>query len=350
MKKLTIFIYLFFSIFSFAKQVEIDFHFDIDSGIIYYSNADIDSIGNITTLKFNKKDIKIKLKNGIYLFGFYDEKDRYLFKKLYITNDRDFNISFIPKKSINVKGVIKENNLPLKDIKITFSDSMGREYSTTSTINGSYSINLPPENYTLISSQFGYEVTNNNIFNFSKPNTSYNIAINVKKSKGKIKGKILGNNGQIIPFAEILVSNNKQNKIVYSDKNGNFILSLSEGITSIKISKNGYNSRAFIKKFSKKDTVSFQIFTLNKKTYSISGTITDDILPLRNQELYLFSVNGALLDKVVTNENGNFKFLNISREKVYIYIPENEIHEEYKSEIIILEKNKPNNIITIQKK
>lgn len=350
MKKLTIFIYLFFSIFSFAKQVEIDFHFDIDSGIIYYSNADIDSIGNITTLKFNKKDIKIKLKNGIYLFGFYDEKDRYLFKKLYITNDRDFNISFIPKKSINVKGVIKENNLPLKDIKITFSDSMGREYSTTSAINGSYSINLPPENYTLISSQFGYEVTNNNIFNFSKPNTSYNIAINVKKSKGKIKGKILGNNGQIIPFAEILVSNNKQNKIFYSDKNGNFTLSLSEGITSIKISKNGYSSRAFIKKFSEKDTISFQIFTLNKKTYSISGTITDDILPLRNQELYLFSVNGALLDKVVTNENGNFKFLNISREKVYIYIPENEIHEEYKSEIIILEKNKPNNIITIQKK
>lgn len=351
-------IYIFFSIFyflififSYAKQVEVEFHFDIDSGLIYYSNADIDSIGNLTTINFNKKNIKLSLKDGIYLFGFYDGKDRYLFKKFYITNDRNFKISFIPKKSIFIEGNILENDTPVENIKITFVDSMGREYSTTSLSDGKYSLNLPPENYFLMSSQFGYEIlSENNSFNFSKPDMSYKIPISIKKSTGKIKGKVLSDNGHPVPEAEILVSNGKESKMIFSDKNGNFTIFLKEGLTSMKISKDGYDSRGFIRNFSRKDTVSLKTFTLNKKTYFISGTVTNDILPIREFEIYLFSQNGSLLDKVTTNENGNFKFLNIRNQDVYIYIPESELYEEYKSPIFFMEKNFSNKVISLNKK
>lgn len=350
MKKFIILAYMIFSVFSFAKQTEIEFHFDVNSGLIYYSNADIDSIGNLTTVNFNKKDVKIKLKNGVYLFGFFDGKDRYLFKKFYISDNRDFDIYFIPKKSIFVEGTIYEKNSPLKNVKITFADSMGREYSAVSSAEGKYSISLPPEHYSLISSQFGYEVQSSKIFNFSEPDKTYTIPVSMEKSPGKIKGKVLGDNGRPVPDAEILVSNNKKDKIIYSDKNGDFTLLLAEGITSMKISREGYTSKGFISRFSRKDTVNLHTFVLDKKTYFISGTAADEILPLREQEIYLFSENGALLDKSVTNENGNFKFLNISKENVYIYIPETETHEEYKSDIIKLEKSISNNIISVPKK
>ena len=55
MKKFIFLAYIIFTVLSFGKQVEIEFHFDVDSGLIYYSNADIDSIGNLTTVNFNKK-------------------------------------------------------------------------------------------------------------------------------------------------------------------------------------------------------------------------------------------------------------------------------------------------------
>ncbi len=350
MKKFIFLAYMIFSALTFGKQVEIEFHFDVDSGLIYYSNADIDSIGNLTTVNFNKKDVKINLKNGIYLFGFFDGKDKYLFKKFYITDNRDFKISFIPKKSIFVEGIISEKKSPLKNVKITFADSMGREYSAVSSADGRYSISLPPEKYTLMSSQFGYETVKNENFDFSEPDKSYTIPVSMEKSPGKIKGKVLGDNGLPIPDAKILVSNNKVDQIFQSDKSGNFTIFLTEGITSMKISKEGYNSKGFISSFSRNDTVSLHVFTLDKKTYFISGTAADEILPLRDQEVYLFSQNGALLDKAVTNENGNFKFLNISRDNIYIYIPETETHEEYKSDILKLEKSISNKIISIPKK
>ncbi len=351
MKKLIFFVFMIFNIFSFAKQVEIDFHFDIDSGLIYYSNADIDSIGNLTTIDFNKKDVKLTLKDGVYLFGFHDNKDRYLFKKLYITDNRSFNIYFIPKKTILIDGVISEKSKPVENVKITFADSMGREYSAVSKNNGAYSLKLPPENYTLISSQFGYEVSNKKTyFNFLEPDKSYNIPVAIYKTPGKIKGKIIGDNNRPIPYAEILISNNRNEKTIFSDKNGNFSTNLAAGITAMKISREGYDPKGFIGAFSRNDTVKFHTFTLNKKTYFISGTITNDILPLKNQELYLFSHSGALISKIITNENGNFKFLNITNEKVYIYIPETEKHGEYKSELINIEKSISNYIITLKNK
>lgn len=351
MKKFLILLYLIFSTFSFAKQIKIDFHFDIDSGTIYYSNADIDSIGNLTSFNFNKKDVKISLKEGIYIFGFYDKKDRYLFKKINITHDRSFNISFIPQKTISINGNISENKKPKKNIQITFIDSMGREYYTTSSSKGDYSINLPPENYSLISSQFGYEISNKiKNFDFSQPNNSYTIPISIKKSLGYVKGKVLKENGHPISRAEITFSINKENKIIYSDKNGNFDIPFKEGIISMKISKEGYNSKGFIESFSRKNIISLKTFTLSKKIYFISGTISNNILPIRGQEIYLFSNNGTLLKKSITNENGNFKFLNIKNKNVYIYIPESDKYHEYKSALITTKENISNMIIHLEKK
>lgn len=350
MKKILIYIFFIIYSFSFSKQVEINFSFDIDSGLIYYSNADIDSIGNLNTVEFNKKNLKLTLKDGVYIFGFYDKKNRYLFKKFYITNDRDFKISFIPQKSIFLEGIILENEKPIKDIKITFIDSMGREYSTTSSSNGKYSISLPPEKYLLLSSQFGYEVFNEVNFDFSQPNSSYNIPVKIKKSLGKINGKILGDNGFPLTDATIFISNDKENQIVYSDRNGNFNISLKEGITSMKISKVGYNSKGFIKNFTRKDTISLQTFILNKEIFFISGTIANKTFPLKNQDIYLFSEKGALLDKTSTNENGNFKFSNIKNEKIYIYIPENDIYESYKSDLISIKDNISNMNLILKNK
>ncbi len=351
MKKIIIFIFLFFTVSVFSKNVEIDFHFDIDSGLIYYSNADIDSIGNLTTINFDKKDIKITLKDGIYIFGFYDNKDRYLFKKLYISDNRSFNIQFIPEKSISLTGTITEKNLPLSNVKVTFADSMGREYSVISDEKGNYSLNLPPEKYILLSSQFGYEITDKNInFDFSQPNNSYTIPIHFEKSSGKIKGKVLSDKNTPVQKAKIFISNNKKDKIIYTDIDGNFSTNLNEGITAIKISRDGFFPTAFINSFTRNDTLKLHKFVLRKKTYFISGSVINDVLPIKNQEIYLFSINGSLLDKAVTNENGNFKFLNIDKERVYIYIPESENYEEYKSDLMDIEKSIENNIILLEKK
>lgn len=351
MKKIITLIFFILTALTFSKDVEINFHFDIDSGFIYYSNAGIDSIGNLNTIQFDKKDVKITLRDGTYIFGFYDNKDRYLFRKLYITNDRDFDIFFVPRKSIFVEGNISEKNIPLKNVKLLFVDSAGREYPVFSDENGKYSVNLPPEKYTLISSQFGYEVGNKDInFNFSEPDESYTIPVKFIKAPGKIKGKVLSDKNTPVQKAKIFISNNKKEKIIYTDINGNFSTSLEEGITSMKISKEGFSPTGFIDRFTREDTTKIHKFNLNKKTYFISGTVINDVLPIKNQEIYLFLINGALLDKTITNENGNFKFLNIDKERVYIYIPESENYEEYKSELMTLEESKENNIITLERK
>lgn len=351
MKKIITLMFFIISLSVFSKNVEIDFHFDIDSGLIYYSNADIDSIGNLTTINFNKKDIEITLKEGVYIFGFFDNKDRYLFKKLYITDDRSFDIFFVPKKSIFVQGNIFEKGKTLSNVKITFNDSMGREYPVFSDENGYYSLNLPPEKYTIISSQFGYEITDKNIdFDFSKPDNAYTIPVHFEKTQGKIKGKVLSDKNTPIQKAKIFLSNNKKNRIIYTDINGNFSAALDEGITAMKISRDGFSPTAFINRFTREDTVKLHTFNLKKNTYFLSGSVINDVLPIKNQEIYLFHINGALLDKAVTNENGNFKFLNIDKEKIYIYIPESENYQEYKSDLITIKESISNNIITLEKK
>lgn len=352
MKKLIIFTFFILNILSFSKTVNLKFHFDIDSGVIFYSNADIDSLGTITTINFDSKDVNISLKDGVYIFGFYDNKDRYLFKKLYVTNNRDFKITFIPQKTIHISGSIKDNNnISMNNVKINFIDSVGREFPVFTDTNGNYSIDLPPEKYKVLSSQFGYEIINEKTdFDFSVPNNSYTLPFIFKKSIGNIEGKILNDLGYPIPNAKIIVSNNKKDKIIYSDKNGDFSIDLKEGITTLQISRDGYYSKAFIDNFTRKDTTIFHRFVLNKKTYFISGAVVNDVLPVKNQEIYLFSKNGILLDKQITNENGNFKFLNITNEDLFVYIPENEIYEEYKSSYFKIDKSLENNIILLNKK
>ena len=122
MKKFIFLAYIIFSVLSFGKQVEIEFHFDVDSGLIYYSNADIDSIWNLTTVNFNKKDVKINLKNGIYLFGFFDGKDRYLFKKFYITDNKRLKKAFIELLKNAYDAVMSGKNLPRKINVIVIRD------------------------------------------------------------------------------------------------------------------------------------------------------------------------------------------------------------------------------------
>lgn len=218
-----------------------------------------------------------------------------------------------------------------KAINITFhfnvpagSISYSNNFKTISFNNYKASIKLEEGNYNFVFSN----PNNNSIYKKLSIFNSKDYIINFPTKKN-INGKILDKNFKPIFNSKIEIKNKNKKLITTSNKFGDFEIPLTKGTTLIKISKPGYHSKIIIRNF-KYSNHSDKII-LDKYYYSIFGTTINDVYPVENSFVYLFSENGSLLKKNKTNINGNFSITNISSKNCYIFIPETKKFKSYKS-------------------
>ena len=140
----------------------------------------------------------------------------------------------------------------------------------------------------------------------------------------------------------------KKRLITTSDKYGNFLFPYHKGINIIKIDKPGYSPKIIIRNFS--NSSSSNPYILYKSYYSFSGTVINDIYPIDNLPVYLFSKKGILLKKTNTNVNGEFSMFNIPTNSFYIFIPETKKFKNYKSNFIKINTSTNNFCIKLKER
>ncbi|WP_163469894.1 hypothetical protein [Fusobacterium sp. IOR10] len=192
--------------------------------------------------------------------------------------------------------------------------------------NNTASLKIEKGNYTFVFSDINNNLIKKNIPIFKSK--EYKIRF-LEKDIKKIKGKILSEDFKPISNCKIEITNRKKTQIITSDSFGNFQMVPLKGINLIKISKPDYCSKIAIRNF--KSSSSSNVFILSKQNYSILGTIINDVFPIKNIPIYLFSQNGSLLKKTQTDIDGNFSITNIASKNCYIFIPETKKFKSYKS-------------------
>jgi len=192
--------------------------------------------------------------------------------------------------------------------------------------NSTASLKVEKGNYTFVFSDINNNLIKKNIPIFKSK--EYKIRF-LEKDIKKIKGKILSEDFKPISNCKIEITNRKKTQIITSDSFGNFEMVPLNGINLIKISKPDYYSKIAIRNF--KSSNSSNVFILSKQNYSILGTIINDVFPIKNMPIYLFSQNGSLLKKTQTDIDGNFSITNIASKNCYIFIPETKKFKSYKS-------------------
>lgn len=183
--------------------------------------------------------------------------------------------------------------------------------------------------------------------NFSNSSTKKETSnLKIKKSESKFYGKIFDSNFKPISNSKIEIFNNNKKTFLTSNSFGEFESPLTKGLTFINISKAGYYSKNVIRNLSNNNN---NFFILSKYSISFSGTIVDDVYPLENFPFYLFSENGILVDKGITDENGNFLISKIPINSFYFFIPETKKYKSYKSNLIKTNKSVNSFKITLSK-
>ncbi|MDP0507003.1 MAG: carboxypeptidase-like regulatory domain-containing protein [Fusobacterium sp. JB019] len=207
------------------------------------------------------------------------------------------------------------------------------------------SLNLEKGNYTFLFSDKYQNSLKKKIF-ISKNKKIFISFLNNKK----IKGKILDENFNPIKLCNIKIKNKltKQKSSTTSDDFGKFNIPYTDGINIITINKIGYSSKIIMQDFSNHD--SNNIYILNKNFYLFSGIVTNDIYPINNLPIYLFSKKGKLLNKTTTNINGEFFLNNINSNTFYIFIPETKLYKTYKSSFFNIDKSIEEFRINIKKR
>ena len=181
------------------------------------------------------------------------------------------------------------------DVTFSFNISNGyisysKEIKPTLFKNNTASLKIEKGNYEFMFSDINGNLIKKNISIFKSK--EYKIKF-LEKDIKKIKGKILNENFKAISNCKIEITNRKNTQIITSDSFGNFEMVPLNGITVIKISKPDYYSKIAIRNF--KSSSAPNIFMLNEKKYSISGTVINDVFPIKSIPIYIFSKSGSLL-------------------------------------------------------
>lgn len=357
------------------KNIRLNFEIGLISDILFldkYSDYEI---------KENKTIIYFEIKKGNLLvtsgssFSFVDLELEEGLYDLYVSNElaypftkKDFKIFSEQKENI----IIKLRELPVfiegkinittgSSVTIYFKSDNNKTYSTNTTTSGSFNLFLPVGSYTLaIDNKLFLLKKENTSFNFDVPGNKLFLNLEIEELPEFISGYVKDFKGNPLKDALITIKVNKDEKSVYTDKNGFYSTNIKNGLAIIKASKDGFKSKGNVKKINKSEELNSVNFFLEEIYGMLSGTITDGVSPLLNINLKLFDLENIFIAETKTNIDGFFNFNNLSISKKYKIKIENEFFYNYtspeieifdsKTEIfnIILNKNTLNAIIEIK--
>ena len=336
----------YFNIFE-GNNFEYNF-LDVSSNTVRIKEAIINIYKNnelIKSLDYYGKDLGVDLKDGEYTLVIFT-----LFSSPYVIENMKFNTQKnnylninIPVKLLKLNGTITSSNSLLGGALIKFKDK-NREIETFSNIEGTYSINIPSGFYEMTISKFGYETL---VSNIKIDDNKIDLSYNMNELPSIIKGRIIDNNGIGIPNQSISIKNNNQNLLIITDSKGFFETNVYTGLAFLKINIPGFFPTGRVEKI---DTLSTKIvpdIKLTERTASLSGTVSNGILPLSNISIKLYDIKGTYFGMVKTDSKGFFSFEKIKSGIEYYLKIDDSNYSNYQSNSFINEDNQNKNFTII---
>lgn len=299
----------------------------------------------IKSLDYYGKNLGVDLKDDEYTLVIFT-----LFSPPYVIEKVKFNSSKnnylninIPIKLLKVNGTVSSNNTLLGGATVKFKDK-NRTIESFTNIEGIYNAEVPNGFYELTISKFGYDTVINNIkIDDNKNNLSYNM----NELPSVIKGRIIDSNGNGIANQTISIKNNNNNIQLITDSKGFFESNVFTGLAFLKINIPGFFPTGRVEKI---DTLSTKIVSdikLTERTASLSGTVSNGILPLSNISVKLFDVNGTYFGMAKTDSKGFFSFEKIRSGLEYYLKIDDANYSIYQSKSFVNEDNKNQNFTII---
>ena len=336
----------YFNIFE-GNNFEYNF-LDVSSNTVRIKEAIINIYKNnelIKSLDYYGKDLGVDLKDGEYTLVIFT-----LFSSPYVIENMKFNTQKnnylninIPVKLLKLNGTITSSNSLLGGALIKFKDK-NREIETFSNIEGIYSIDIPSGFYEMTISKFGYETL---VSSIKIDDNKIDLSYNMNELPSIIKGRIIDNNGIGIPNQSISIKNNNQNLLIITDSKGFFETNVYTGLAFLKINIPGFFPTGRVEKI---DTLSTKIvpdIKLTERTASLSGTVSNGILPLSNISIKLYDIKGTYFGMVKTDSKGFFSFEKIKSGIEYYLKIDDSNYSNYQSNSFINEDNQNKNFTII---
>lgn len=300
----------------------------------------------VTLLKNSKIEIPLKLSENTSSvpFGVYDVvatsdfSERLFFQNVLFDENSLENIIFTAKESYSfVSGTISTSGSLLGGVEILFTDENDNSYSAVTSIEGSYSLKLPPRNYTVSIIKDGYRPVKNSILTLDKmsSNGNYTVNLNLEEIPSVITGKVTTSTGNPVANAKITVKLEKTESIFYTEEDGSYKIYSPSGLLMIKVEKQGIKTKGIVKMLNRFSTITGVDFKVDEVLSSIEGSITDGSLPLGNIQVQLFT-GDKLVTSLISRNDGGFYFENLSSYKKYSIVIENVNYIKYKSQSIDL--------------
>ena len=311
-----------------------------DSIVNIYKNGEM-----IFSLDYLGRDLGLDLKNGDYTLIIYS-----IFSAPYIIENVKFdskksqylNIE-LPLNTYTVSGLITSSQSLLGGTEIIFTDR-NRVLRTFSSINGSYSIRLPAGIYTQRIEKLGYFPLEETVtIKEDKKNLSYNL----NEIPSILKGRILDSKGNPIVNREISIKNRDNNLIVSTDENGYYEAEVYPNLAFLKIDISGFFPTGRVERIDPLSTRELGDIRLKERIASLSGTVTNGVLPLAGIWLKLYDDNETYYGMVSTDSRGFFSFPEIKSRINYFLVVDDPNYSYYKSEGFSPEDNKNKNFSII---
>lgn len=315
--------------------------FTIKDGIInIYKNGEM-----ITSYDYYGRDLGIDLKKGEYTVVVYS-----LFSSPYIIENVKFdakkaqylNIE-LPVKTFSVNGIISSNQSLLGGTEIIFKDK-NRIFTTSSLIDGSYSIRLPSGIYFQTIEKLGYNKIEKSI---TVNNEVNKLDYNLSEIPSILKGRILDSKGNPVSEKDISIKNNNKNIIVTTDKNGYYEAEVYSGLAFLRIDISGFFPTGRVERIDSLSTKELSDIKLNERIAALTGTITNGVLPIAGISVKLYDEKESYYGMASTDSKGFFTFPEIKSGIKYFLLVDNPNYSLYKSPIFLPEDNKNQNFSII---
>lgn len=300
----------------------------------------------VTLIKNSKTSIPLKLKeNSVSVpYGTYDVSavsdfsEKLMFPNITFDENSPENIIFTAKESYSViSGTVSIGESLLGGVTVIFTDENENSYQAVTSIEGGYSLKLPPRNYKVSIVKDGYRAVTNSLLttNNMVSNGNYTMNYSLEEVPSIISGKVTTTTGIPVANAKITVKLEKNESVFYTEEDGSYKIQSTSGLLMIKVEKQGIKSKGAVKMLNRFSTLTGIDFKVDEIVSSIEGSITDGTATLGNMQIQLFS-NNKLITSVISKPDGSFYFENLSTFKKYNIIVENVNFSKYTSNVFEL--------------
>ncbi len=299
--------------FSLGRGEKLEYTFE-DKYIEYpIGNAVVNIIKDgrlFYTFDYMGKPLEFFLKEGRYTIEIFTVfREPYIINNLYINPEKneELNIS-LPINLTQVEGRLISNNSYLGGATITFIDQGENSYSFKSDIQGFFKGSLPPNIYKVEVNKKGYFVDEDLTLDFSNSDQKYKPIIEVAEIPSIIKGYVFDTKGNPLKNSKLEIKNNGKELITYTNIDGSYTLEVEKGLVFIKSNAKGYYPSGKIERVEAFSTKTISDIVVQERYSSISGTVTNGILPLGSIRVDLYNELGDFIASTTSSSNGFYRF------------------------------------------